>query len=36
VQVPRAYRQRDHEVYVSQLYERFEVGRVTWRIMARK
>jgi serine protease len=32
VQVPRN-RARDHEVYVSQLYEGFEVGRVTWRIV---
>jgi hypothetical protein len=34
VEVPRA-RDRDYEVYVSQLYEGFEVGRVTWRIAAR-
>jgi hypothetical protein len=34
VEVPRGYRRREHEVYVSQLYEGFEVGRVTWRIVA--
>jgi hypothetical protein len=31
IQVPRN-RAHDYEVYVSQLYEGFEVGRVTWRI----
>ena len=36
VHVPREYRERDYEVYVSQLYKGFEVGRVTWRIVARK
>lgn len=36
VHVPRKYRERDYEVYVSQLYEGFEVGRITWRIVARK
>jgi len=36
VHVPHGYRERDYEVYVSQLYEGFEVGRVTWRIEARK
>ncbi len=36
VHVPRENRERDYEVYVSQLYEGFEVGRVTWRIVARK
>jgi serine protease len=35
VQVPSEYRRRDYEVYVSQLFEGFEVGRVTWRIVAR-
>jgi hypothetical protein len=25
----------DYEVYVSQLHEGFEVGRVTWRIVPR-
>ena len=32
LRVPPAYRDGDQEVYVSQLYEGFEVGRVTWRI----
>jgi len=36
VHVPREYRERDYEVYVSQLYKGFEVGRATWRIVARK
>jgi len=36
VHVPPEYRERDYEVYVSQLYEGFEVGRVTWRIAVRK
>jgi hypothetical protein len=36
LQVPRTYRDRDHEVYVSQLYTDFEVGRMTWRIVARR
>lgn len=36
VHVPREYRERDYEVYVSQLYKGFEVGRVTWRIVARR
>jgi hypothetical protein len=31
IQVP-PNRERDYEVYVSQLYEGFEVGRVTWRV----
>ena len=34
LQVSRADRDRDHEVYVSQLYKDFEVGRMTWRIVA--
>ena len=33
VDVPRRFRGHDHEVYASQLYEGFEVGRVTWRIV---
>lgn len=36
VHVPREFRERDYEVYVTQLYKGFEVGRVTWRIVARK
>ena len=34
--VPRESRERDYEVYVSQLYDGLEVGRVTWRIVTRK
>jgi hypothetical protein len=34
VQLPRGRRDRDDEAYVSQLYEGFEVGRITWRIAA--
>jgi serine protease len=34
VRVPSEYRERDGAVYVSQLYEGLEVGRVTWRIVA--
>ena len=36
LQVPRAHRDRDHEAYVGQLYEGFEVGRMTWRIVAKR
>jgi hypothetical protein len=34
VHVPSTDRERDFELYVSQLYEGFEVGRMTWRIVA--
>jgi hypothetical protein len=33
VHVTRGFRAQDHEVSASQLYEGFEVGRVTWRIV---
>jgi hypothetical protein len=33
VQIPVAHGSYEYEVYVSQLYEGFEVGRVTWRIV---
>ena len=36
VHVPYEFGGRPYEVYVSQLYEGFEVGRVTWRIAARE
>ena len=32
VRIPRRLRDEDWDVYVSQLYEGFEVGRITWRI----
>lgn len=32
VRMSRKDRDADHEVYVRQLYEDFEVGRVTWRV----
>jgi len=35
VQMPLEHGTYDYEVYVSQLYEGFEVGRVTWRIVLR-
>jgi serine protease len=36
VEVPGEYREDEYEVYVSQLYKDFEVGRVTWRIAPRQ
>ena len=36
VHVPYEFHGRPYEVYVSQLYEGFEVGRVTWRIAPRE
>jgi hypothetical protein len=35
VQMPLEHGAYDYEVYVSQLHEGFEVGRVTWRIVPR-
>jgi hypothetical protein len=32
VQIPEAYRDRPYEVFARQLFERQEVGRVTWRL----
>ncbi|HWN05459.1 MAG TPA: hypothetical protein VNQ72_20790 [Candidatus Dormibacteraeota bacterium] len=36
VQMPLEHGAYDYEVYVSQLHEGFEVGRVTWRILLRR
>ncbi len=36
VQMPFEHGAYDYEVYVSQLHEGFEVGRVTWRIVLRR
>jgi hypothetical protein len=36
VQMPLEHAAYDYEVYVSQLHEGFEVGRVTWRIVLRR
>jgi hypothetical protein len=36
VQMPFEHGAYDYEVYVSQLHEGFEVGRVTWRIVPRR
>jgi hypothetical protein len=32
VQIPKEYRKNDYEVYVRQIFEKQEVGRVTWRL----
>jgi len=36
LELPNTDRDGDHEAYVSQLYEGFEVGRMTWRIVAKR
>lgn len=36
VQVPLEHGAPDYEVYVSQTYDGFEVGRVTWRLVTRR
>lgn len=36
VQIPKEYRDRAYEVFVRQVYEEMEVGRITWRLTNRR
>jgi hypothetical protein len=36
VNIPEKFRENEYEVFVSQLYEGEEVGRVTWRLVPKR
>jgi hypothetical protein len=36
VHIPRAFQREEYEIGVRQLWERREVGRVTWRLVPRR